>query len=76
MTDSDLLARQQAEGHKALLQLETEFNAKPRTAVLSIQGSQIRALAQFPAFFQTYPSPVILNAAILKLADWFHHGYI
>ncbi|KAI8338908.1 hypothetical protein BC941DRAFT_350489 [Chlamydoabsidia padenii] len=74
MNDSDLLARQQAEGHKALLLLETEFNAKPRTAVLSIQGSQIRALAQFPSFFQTYPSPVILNAAILKLADWFHHG--
>ncbi|KAI8086512.1 uncharacterized protein BX664DRAFT_366039 [Halteromyces radiatus] len=74
MADADLSARQQAEGHKTLLLLETEFNAKPRTTVLSIQGTQIRALAQFPSLFQTYPYPMILNAAILKLADWFHHG--
>ncbi|KAI8887768.1 hypothetical protein K501DRAFT_241903 [Backusella circina FSU 941] len=63
--------RDQAEGHRALLELEAKFNKKPRSAALSIQGSQIQALTGFIRIFEQYPYPVVINAAILKLADWF-----
>lgn len=65
------IARDQSEGHKALLELEKIFNKKPRSGALGIQGSQIQALTGFIHFFEQYPYPVIINAAILKLADWF-----
>lgn len=65
------IARDQTEGHKALLELETKFNKKSRSAALSIQGSQIQALTGFIRIFELYPYPVVINAAILKLADWF-----
>ncbi|KAI7870111.1 hypothetical protein BDF14DRAFT_1721510 [Spinellus fusiger] len=68
---AELTVQEQIEGHKALLELESCFNAKPRGAVLSIQGSQINALAMFSKIFQKYSYPVIINAAVLKLADWF-----
>jgi hypothetical protein len=63
--------RDQAEGHRALLELEAKFNKKPRSAALSIQGSQIQTLTGFIRIFEQYPYPVVINAAILKLADWF-----
>lgn len=72
--NDDELKKSKTEGHKALIVLETEFNTKPRTAILSIQGSQIRALAQIPSVIQKYPYSMIINAAVLKLADWFRHG--
>lgn len=65
------IARDQTEGHKALLELESKFNKKSRSAALSIQGSQIQALTGFIRIFELYPYPVVINAAILKLADWF-----
>lgn len=71
MDESNILARDQSEGHKALLELESKFNKKSRSAALSIQGSQIQALTGFNHIFEQYPYPVVINAAILKLADWF-----
>ena len=72
MEDSNAsVARDQAEGHKALLELEAKFNKKSRSAALGIQGSQIQALTGFIQIFEQYPYPVVINAAILKLADWF-----
>ncbi|KAL9539844.1 hypothetical protein MBANPS3_010034 [Mucor bainieri] len=71
MEDSYATARDQADGHKALLELEKQFNKKARAATLSIQGSQIQALTGFIHMFEQYPYPVVINAAILKLADWF-----
>ncbi|GAA5816690.1 hypothetical protein MFLAVUS_010222 [Mucor flavus] len=65
------VARDQTEGHKVLLELEAKFNKKSRSAALSIQGSQIQALTGFIRIFEQYPYPVVINAAILKLADWF-----
>ncbi|KAG1325914.1 hypothetical protein G6F63_011954 [Rhizopus arrhizus] len=61
----------QEKAHKALLELEIKFNKKPRTGALGIQGSQIQALTGFNRIFEQYPYPVVINAAILKLADWF-----
>ncbi|KAI8074373.1 hypothetical protein BC940DRAFT_231167 [Gongronella butleri] len=69
MADPDL-ARQLAEGHKVLSRLETEFSAKPPVPT-ALHAIQVRALAQFPGFLQTYSQPVIVNATVLKLADWF-----
>ncbi|EPB89187.1 hypothetical protein HMPREF1544_03927 [Mucor circinelloides 1006PhL] len=71
MEDSYATSRDQADGHKALLELEKQFNKKARAATLSIQGSQIQALTGFIHMFEQYPYPVVINAAILKLADWF-----
>ncbi|OAD01884.1 hypothetical protein MUCCIDRAFT_111229 [Mucor lusitanicus CBS 277.49] len=71
MEDSYATARDQSDGHKALLELEKQFNKKARAATLSIQGSQIQALTGFIHMFEQYPYPVVINAAILKLADWF-----
>lgn len=71
MEESQNIARDQSEGHKALLELEKNFNKKPRSGALGIQGSQIQALTNFIHIFEQYPYPVIINTAILKLADWF-----
>ncbi|KAI8991463.1 hypothetical protein BDF20DRAFT_904109 [Mycotypha africana] len=60
-----------SEGHKALLELEKKFNKKARSSASNIQGSQIQALTGFIQIFDQYPYPVVINAAILKLADWF-----
>ncbi|CDS03704.1 hypothetical protein LRAMOSA01105 [Lichtheimia ramosa] len=60
-----------SKGHRALLDLEGRFNAKSHGVVLGIQGSQIEALASCIDIFDQFPYPVIINAAILKLADWF-----
>ncbi|KAG0182974.1 Integrator complex subunit 7, partial [Apophysomyces sp. BC1034] len=61
---------EQQDGHKILVELEAKFNAKPRSAVQG-NGTQIHVLAMFASFLEQYPFPVIINAAILKLADWF-----
>lgn len=66
-------ARDQDEGYRALVELETLYNKKSRSTALNIQGSQIQALTGFIHIFEQYPYPVVINAAILKLADWFRH---
>ncbi|KAG2219409.1 hypothetical protein INT45_010600, partial [Circinella minor] len=63
--------REQTEGHRALLEIESRFNAKSHGVVIAIQGVQIHALAMFAEIFNQFPYPVVINAAILKLADWF-----
>ncbi|KAI8375453.1 hypothetical protein BD560DRAFT_326837 [Blakeslea trispora] len=63
--------RDQSDGHKALLELEVKFNKKGRPGSLNIHGSQIQALTGFIHIFEHYPYPVVINAAILKLADYF-----
>lgn len=65
-----------SKGHRALLDLEGRFNAKSHGVVLGIQGSQIEALASCIDIFDQFPYPVIINAAILKLADWFRLRYV
>lgn len=61
---------QHSEGQKALLDLESRFTSK-KTSVHGINGMQLRVLALFPRLFEDYPYPVVITAAILKLADWF-----
>ncbi|KAF7732291.1 Integrator complex subunit 7 [Apophysomyces ossiformis] len=61
---------EQQDGHKILVELEAKFNAKPRCAVQG-NGTQIHVLATFADFLEQYPFPVVINAGILKLADWF-----
>ena len=68
--------REQTEGHRALLEIESRFNAKSHGVVIAIQGVQIHALAMFAEIFNQFPYPVVINAAILKLADWFRARYI
>lgn len=65
----------QTDGHRALLEIESRFNAKSRGVVLGIQGSQLLALAMFADLFERFPYPVMINAAVLKLADWFRTRY-
>lgn len=65
----------QIEGQRALLEAETLFVTKTRAAVLGFQGTQLRALAMFAEIFERHPYPVVINAAILKLADWFRTRY-
>ncbi|KAI8384306.1 uncharacterized protein BYT42DRAFT_492775 [Radiomyces spectabilis] len=64
-------AQEENDGHKALLELEAQFHAKSRNTFFNVQGSQIYALTSFTRIFEQYPYPVVINAAILKLADWF-----
>ncbi|RCH79334.1 Integrator complex subunit 7, partial [Rhizopus azygosporus] len=57
--------------YKVLLELETRFNQKPRSGNLGIHGPQIQALTGYVHVFKQHPHPLIINTAILKLADWF-----
>jgi hypothetical protein len=61
---------QHSEGQKALLDLESKFTAK-KSSIYGTNGMQLRVLALFPRLFEDYPYPVVVTAAILKLADWF-----
>ena len=70
------IAQEQTEGHRALLEIESRFNAKSHGVVIAIHGTQIHALAMFGDIFDQFPYPVVINAAILKLADWFRARYI
>ncbi|CAO3676051.1 unnamed protein product [Umbelopsis vinacea] len=61
---------QHSEGQKALRDLESKFTSK-KTSVHGINGMQLRVLALFPRLFEDYPYPVVITAAILKLAIGF-----
>lgn len=65
----------QLEVHKVLLDIESRFNAKSRGAFVGVQGSQIHALTMFAELFEQFPNPVVITAAVLKLADWFRTRY-
>ncbi|KAJ9082868.1 Integrator complex subunit 7 [Entomophthora muscae] len=52
-------------GAKRLMQLEAQLR-------LDRQAAQFRAIAEFASLFDAYPSPVLINSGILKLADMFH----
>ncbi|KAF9585576.1 Integrator complex subunit 7 [Lunasporangiospora selenospora] len=54
-------------GFKRLVELETEYRTQ-RAA------DQLRAIASFPRLFDEFPFPVIINAAVLKLADYFRNS--
>lgn len=64
---------QHSQGQKALLDLESRFTLK-KTSVYGINGTQLKVLALFPRLFEDYPYPVVVTAAILKLADWFRQS--
>ncbi|KAH8555861.1 hypothetical protein BGW37DRAFT_418433 [Umbelopsis sp. PMI_123] len=64
---------QHSEGQKALLDLESKFTAK-KSSIYGTNGMQLRVLALFPRLFEDYPYPVVVTAAILKLADWFRQS--
>ncbi|KAF8931353.1 Integrator complex subunit 7 [Dissophora ornata] len=54
-------------GFKRLVELETEYRTQ-RTA------DQLHAIASFTHLFDECPYPVIINAAVLKLADYFRNS--
>jgi integrator complex subunit 7 len=54
------------EGFKRLLELETEY----RTQRLA---DQLHAIASYPHLFDEFPYPVLINSAILKIADYFRN---
>ncbi|KAJ2960550.1 hypothetical protein NQZ79_g4156 [Umbelopsis isabellina] len=64
---------QHSQGQKALLDLESRFTLK-KTSAYGINGMQLKVLALFPRLFEDYPYPVVVTAAILKLADWFRQS--
>ncbi|KAG0260726.1 H(+)-transporting V1 sector ATPase subunit A [Mortierella polycephala] len=54
-------------GSKRLVELETEFRThRP--------ADQMHSIASFPHLFDEFPSPVVINTAILKLADYYRTG--
>ncbi|KAG0358105.1 Integrator complex subunit 7 [Gamsiella multidivaricata] len=55
------------EATKRLVELETEYRTQ-RSA------EQLHAVASFPHLFDEFPYAVIINAGILKLADWFRNS--
>ncbi|KAF9363024.1 Integrator complex subunit 7 [Mortierella sp. NVP85] len=55
------------EGFKRLLELETEY----RTQRLA---DQLHAIASYPHLFDEFPYPVLINSAILKIADYFRNS--
>ncbi|KAF9304008.1 hypothetical protein BGZ74_002576 [Mortierella antarctica] len=54
------------EGFKRLMEIETKYRTH-RSA------DQLHAIALFPKLFDDFPVPVIINAAILKLADYYRN---
>ncbi|OZJ06918.1 hypothetical protein BZG36_00158 [Bifiguratus adelaidae] len=68
-------AEQKDDGYKQLLELEKKFISKPSPGnQLELVARQLEAVAQFPRFFDNHSFPVIVNAGILKLADWFRNS--
>ncbi|KAG0239906.1 Integrator complex subunit 7 [Mortierella sp. GBA43] len=55
------------EGFKRLSELETEY----RTQRLA---DQLHAIASYPHLFDEFPYPVLINSAILKIADYFRNS--
>ncbi|KAG0092896.1 hypothetical protein BGZ92_008252 [Podila epicladia] len=55
------------EGFKRLMEIETKYRTH-RSA------DQLHAIALFPKLFDDFPVPVIINAAILKLADYYRNS--
>lgn len=53
-------------GFKRLMEIETKYRTH-RSA------DQLHAIALFPKLFDDFPVPVIINAAILKLADYYRN---
>lgn len=37
-------------------------------------GEQCEAIVRFPGLFEKYPFPILINSALLKLADVFRVG--
>jgi len=37
-------------------------------------GEQCEAIVRFPGLFEKYPFPILINTALLKLADVFRVG--
>ncbi|KAI1299682.1 hypothetical protein EDD11_006444 [Mortierella claussenii] len=56
-------------GFKRLVELETEYRTQRAP-------DQLYAIASFPRLFDEFPYPVIINAGILKLADYFRQRVI
>ncbi|RUP06779.1 hypothetical protein BC936DRAFT_140230 [Jimgerdemannia flammicorona] len=57
---------------QALNALETRFLNNLKTVKVKVPpGALLQVIAQFPKLFEDYPLPVLINSAILKLADWF-----
>lgn len=54
------------EGFKRLMEIETKYRTH-RSA------DQLHAIALFPKLFDDFPVAVIINAAILKLADYYRN---
>ncbi|KAG0000625.1 Integrator complex subunit 7 [Entomortierella chlamydospora] len=54
-------------GFKRLVELETEYRTQR-------SPDQLYAIASFPHLFDEFPYPVIINAGILKLADYFRQS--
>ncbi|KAF9963252.1 hypothetical protein BGZ65_004910 [Modicella reniformis] len=57
------------EGFRRLLELETEY----RTQRLA---DQLHAIASYPHLFDEFPYPVLINSAILKIADYFRNSVL
>ncbi len=38
-------------------------------------GEQCEAIVRFPRLFEKYPFPILINSALLKLAEVFRTGY-
>ncbi|KAF9897621.1 Integrator complex subunit 7, partial [Lobosporangium transversale] len=54
-------------GFKRLVELEAEYRTQR-------PPDQLYAIASFPRLFDEFPYPVIINAGILKLADYFRQS--
>ena len=39
-------------------------------------GEQCEAIVKFPALFERFPFPILINSAFLKLSDVFRMGYV
>ncbi|XP_063608036.1 integrator complex subunit 7-like [Penaeus indicus] len=58
------LNEQDQDGNSALLELDRGLKS-------SRTGEQCEAISKFPALFEKYPFPILINSALLKLAEVF-----
>lgn len=63
--------QQRQEFTQELNALETRFLNNLKPAVKVPPGALLQVIAQFPKLFEDFPLPVLINSAILKLAEWF-----
>lgn len=58
-----------------IYEVSLKYAFDPPTGLRSVRiGEQCEAIVRFPRLFEKYPFPILINSALLKLAEVFRTG--